>query len=249
MPRRSVLSASEKESLLAWPTDELERIRFYTLSSKDVAIVRERRGEANRLGFAVQLCAMRYPGIVLGRERIPPPWLLERLAEQLNLSADWTEYLEHQYTRGQHVLALQSMYGFASFNRSYIRDAVETLAPTAFHTDKGIIVAQALVDYLRKQRILLPPLAVIERLSAQAITQAERRIYALLCQSITPEQQQKLEGFLSVIPETKMTRLRWLCQPPKASNPKQILEHIDRLRVLSDLDLPNEIGYNIPLQR
>ena len=66
MPRRSMLSAAERESLLALPDTQDELIRRYTLSDSDLAIVRQRRGAANRLGFAVQLCYLRYPGIVLG---------------------------------------------------------------------------------------------------------------------------------------------------------------------------------------
>jgi len=72
MPRRSLLSASERDTLLAIPASREELIRLYTLSESDLSLVRQHRGAVNRLGFAVQLCYMRYPGIVLeqGKERI-----------------------------------------------------------------------------------------------------------------------------------------------------------------------------------
>jgi TnpA family transposase len=66
MPRRSILSAAEKQNLLALPDGKEELIRHYTVSDADLAIIRQRRGAANRLGFAVQLCYMRYPGVLLG---------------------------------------------------------------------------------------------------------------------------------------------------------------------------------------
>ena len=56
MPRRSILSAAERESLLALPDTKDELIRHYTFSETDLSIIRQRRGPANRLGFAVQLC-------------------------------------------------------------------------------------------------------------------------------------------------------------------------------------------------
>ena len=56
MPRRSILSAAERESLLALPDTKDELIRHYTFSESDLSIIRQRRGPANRLGFAVQLC-------------------------------------------------------------------------------------------------------------------------------------------------------------------------------------------------
>ena len=59
MPRRSILSAADRESLLALPDDRDDLIRRYTLSPSDIPIIRQRRGAANRLGFAVQLCYLR----------------------------------------------------------------------------------------------------------------------------------------------------------------------------------------------
>ena len=42
-----------------------ELIRHYTFSEFDLASIRQRRGNHNRLGFAVQLCYLRYPGFAL----------------------------------------------------------------------------------------------------------------------------------------------------------------------------------------
>lgn len=62
MPRRSILSGPERDSLLAIPESTQELIRLYTFSESDLALIRQHRGAANRLGFAIQLCYMRYPG-------------------------------------------------------------------------------------------------------------------------------------------------------------------------------------------
>ncbi|MDT4811277.1 Tn3 family transposase ISPa38 [compost metagenome] len=72
MPRRTVLSTTERESLLALPDTDEELIRHYTFNESDLALIRQRRGAANRLGFAVQLCYMRYPGIMLAAGEEPP---------------------------------------------------------------------------------------------------------------------------------------------------------------------------------
>jgi len=62
MPRRQVLSDTERENLLALPDGRDTFIQYYTLSERDLAIISLHRGDANRLGFAIQLCYMRYPG-------------------------------------------------------------------------------------------------------------------------------------------------------------------------------------------
>ena len=71
MPRRSILSAAERNNLLALPDTREDLIRYYRFSETDLAIIRQYRGPTNRLGFAVQLCYLRFPGIILGVDQSP----------------------------------------------------------------------------------------------------------------------------------------------------------------------------------
>lgn len=45
MPRRSILSAAERESLLALPDSKDDLIRHYTFNDTDLSIIRQRRGQ------------------------------------------------------------------------------------------------------------------------------------------------------------------------------------------------------------
>jgi TnpA family transposase len=76
MPRRAILSPAERADLFSFPEDHDELIRYYTFSEADLSLVRQHRGPANRLGFAVQLCCMRHPGITLSPGETPAPALL-----------------------------------------------------------------------------------------------------------------------------------------------------------------------------
>ena len=49
MPRRSVLAPTERTSLLAFPTTNDELIRHYTFSEFNLASIRQRRSNHNRL--------------------------------------------------------------------------------------------------------------------------------------------------------------------------------------------------------
>jgi hypothetical protein len=55
MPRRSILSAAERESLLALPDTKDELIRHYVQRKRPLHHPAAAHS-ANRLGFAVQLC-------------------------------------------------------------------------------------------------------------------------------------------------------------------------------------------------
>lgn len=82
MPRRRVLTDEQLTELLALPVTESLLIQHWTLSPADLAIVERRRGDPNQLGFALQLCAFRYPGRLLwSDEAIPAPALALRPGE------------------------------------------------------------------------------------------------------------------------------------------------------------------------
>ena len=66
-------------------TDERGMVRHYTLIPEDLALINRRRGDANRLGFAIMLCYLRFPGRILQQGEQPPVALCAFIAEQLCL--------------------------------------------------------------------------------------------------------------------------------------------------------------------
>ena len=71
MTRRKLLSPEERQTLLGIPDDEASLIQHYTLSPQDRLQAEVRRRSHNQLGYAVQLCLMRYPAGSLGLRK---PW-------------------------------------------------------------------------------------------------------------------------------------------------------------------------------
>jgi len=152
VPRRSILSVAERESLLSLPASQDDLIRHYSLSESDLSLVRRRRGASNRLGFAILLSYMRYPGIILGvgDEAYAP--LLSYVAQQVNVdAAAWKRYGQREQTRREHLLELQEVFGFKPFTGGHYRSAVAQLADVALQTDKGIVLATTLVESLRNE--------------------------------------------------------------------------------------------------
>ena len=83
MSRRSILTTQERQSLLALPDNQADFIRHYSLSESDISLIKQKRGDANRLGFSIQLCYMRYPGILSGVHETLDAYLLKFIAKQL----------------------------------------------------------------------------------------------------------------------------------------------------------------------
>lgn len=250
MPRRSILSATERESLLTLPDAKDELIRHYTFNETDLSVIRQRRGAANRLCFAVQLCYLRFPGIFLGVDDSPFLPLLRMVAAQLKVPVEsWNHYGQREQTRREHLVELQTVFGFKPFTMSHYRQAVHTLTELALQTDKGIVLASTLVENLRRQSIILPAMNAIERASAEAITRANRSIHAALADSLIPVHRQRLDELLKRKDGSKMTWLAWLRQSPAKPNSRHMLEHIERLKAWQALDLPAGIERQVHQNR
>jgi TnpA family transposase len=83
MPPRYILSPQSRAVLFDPPTDAAAIVRHYTFSPKDLALIRQRRRVANRLGFAVNLAYLRFPGRVPGVDEAPPADMLAFIAAQV----------------------------------------------------------------------------------------------------------------------------------------------------------------------
>lgn len=248
MPRRSFLSQREREELLATPTEESDLIRRYALSQSDIKIINQRRGAENRLGFAVQLCYMRYPGIVLGSNDVPATPVVGSIAQQLGIDPGvWSEYGQRDQTRREHLVELRSVFGFTPFTTaSHYRPTVRSLETVAWHTDKGSVLANTLVESLRQQSVLLPPANVIDRMCAEAITHVHRRLCLLLTEPLSEDQRAHIDALLELRENSTLSVLAWLRQSPRASTPRHLLEHLDRLAVIETLTLPDGIERLVP---
>ncbi len=250
MPRRELLTAAEREELLAFPTEESEMIRLYTLAPPDRIFIRQHRGAHNRLGIAVQLCYLRHPGRALGVDETPPAALLGIVAAQLKATpALWEAYARRDQTRREHQRELLGWLGLQLFTRDHYRELADGLIDIAMRTTQGLALARAAVDELRRRRIVLPPVRVIELLAATASTRAQRRVHQLLTAPLSAAQRRGLDAILEQRQGTSYSTLAWLRTPPGAPSARAILVHIERLAAIRALDLPADISKSVHQNR
>ena len=243
MPRRELLSEAQREDLLALPADEAEFIRHYSLAAEDLTRIGRFNKPHNRLGFAVLLCYLRYPGQELGPGAKPDGRLLGLVAGQIGVSPDiWPDYIRRDENRREHLAAIKAAYGYRSFSSSDYRSLAGWLLPVAMQTDHGLTLVRSALEELRARKVILPRISVIERLCAETASRARRRIYRMLAAPLSPSQRSALDGLLANSGKGKPSVAAWLLQPAAGSGPRHFLERVERLKHVRNLNLPPDLG-------
>jgi Domain of unknown function (DUF4158) len=236
MPRRRALTGAQLAGLLALPAAEVDLVRHWTLDQADLTAIERRRGDPNRLGFALQLCAFRYPGRLLRPGEPIPEAALRFVAKQVGASAEaLADYAKRPQTRREQLDALREAFDFRMFGSEHRREILAWLLPVTLVTTDAATNAAALLDELRRRRIVAPGPSVLERLVSAAMLAAERHVAAQLTRGLTPAQTVSLDALLGPREGTPVSVLAWARQPPGAPGHRalsRLMEQLDRLRAI-----------------
>ncbi|MBV8220467.1 MAG: Tn3 family transposase, partial [Solirubrobacterales bacterium] len=226
---------------MALPTDPREIADRYTFSPADLDLIIKRRGEPNRLGFAIQLGFLRHPGRAWTPEESVPAPMLRFIAGQVGIAPDrMAEYAARDETRREHLAELLAEFGWRTFGLVEHREMSAWLLTLARGTDRGHALVKALLEELRQRRILAPALSVLDRLASAVRHRARREAYRALTLDLSHEQRTRLDDLLAPYPDSKLTHLGWLRQAGGAPNPANIPKGIERLAVLRGSGIPTD---------
>lgn len=250
MTRKTLLSPAQRARFFVLPSEGHDLIRHYTLSPDDMALINRRRRPQNRLGFAVQLCLMRYPGRALGPAEVPPASIVAYIAEQLGLDHNlMTDYARREKTRREHMTELQGVFGYRTVTVADYRMLAASLMPTAMQTDNVELLVPELVEMFPQRRILIPGPATVERIVLICLNQSRRRVYRELAADLTDIQRSRLDELLALKPGTKMSYLAWLRLPPNAPVAGNFVKLIERFEFLRSLGIERERALSIHRNR
>lgn len=231
MPRRKLLTEQQRLDFSSPATDERTMVRYYTLSADDLALIDQRRGDHNRLGFAMLLCYLRFLGRVLMEGEKPPMATLNFVARQLSLgSVLFVSYAQRDETRRAHLVEIQTRQGYQPFNRELYREFAAWLLPFTFTTGKGPALVAILLDELRTQNVILPSMPVIERLCSEVRASAQRQLWEKLTEGLSSLQCEALDKLLTIRTDSGQTWLSWLRQSVYAATPGNFPKLIERLK-------------------
>jgi TnpA family transposase len=104
--------------------------------------------------------------------------------------------------------------------------------PVSLATTNAVAVATALLDELRRRRIIVPGSSIVERLVAAALVLAERHVANQLTGSLSQAQCEALDAMLAPQQGTAMSVLAWARMPPGAPGHKALKRLAEQLACL-----------------
>jgi len=238
MPLR-FLSDAQREQLSGLPADlDVEALdRFFTLSDSDAAEVRRRHGDSNRLGWALQLCALRMLGFCPDDVTTAPAIAVHFVARQLDTDPGVLGgYGERAQTRTDHVKQVKAYLGFRSATPDDLERLGKWLAAEALVQDRPILLFHLACARLYELRLVRPGLTVIERSMVGVAREAARQETARrVAPLLTAERCDRLDGLLELDAEIGAARATWLRHFPVAASPGVMHDEMDKLAFLRSL--------------
>jgi len=239
MRGRELLTAEQRDELMRIPSgSDWDLGTYYTFSQYDLDVINGHRRDYNRLGFAVQLAVLRFPGWPLSDLKTIPDSVLNYIAEQIGADVGaFSLYAQRGPTRREHIEEIRQAYGYRNFTQQEYQSSSQIMLNYALENGNAIYLLRAVIDELRKQKIILPAMTTLERIVWEARERADEKILGQLTSSLTPVQVEKLEQILSQMPESNKTYLAWLRETPGSCSPDAFLKTAEKLVFLRGLQL------------
>jgi TnpA family transposase len=233
---------------------ELER--FFFLDDEDRRLIGKRRGDHSRLGFALQVCTVRYIGLFLS-DPLDVPWpVVEYLAGQLGIEDPSVvkRYTERQMTPYEHAWEIEQAFGYHKYDdqvwgrkfRTFLYGRAWT------HAEGPVALFNHATAWLRRHRVLLPGASVLARQVSAARTAAEDRLHATVARAARradPALPPALVALLAVPDGERRSELERLRRPPTRSTGTAMARALDRVNEISGFGLGRVDVSRVPVNR
>ncbi len=227
--------------------------RAFHLDDTDRTLVEKRRGEPNRLGFALQLTTVRFLSVFLQDPTDVPKAVVEYVARQLGVFdvSCLPRYLDRRVTRHEHAAEIRKAYGYRDFATQpehfqlirwlYVRSWVSAERPS--------ILFDIATSWLVGRKILLPGVTTLTRLINQIRDRAASRLWRILASAPNRAQRQRLEDLLVIPDGERQSHLDRLRQGPVRVSGPALVASLERFEEIRTIDASRVDLRSIPPSR
>lgn len=206
--------------------------KYFYLDNLDLKLIKERRGNHNRLGLALQLCTVRFLGTFLTDPTDVPIVVIDFLAKQLSIN-DTTclERYRNTETRWEHTALIKQRHGYKDFHAQpeHWRLVRWLYQRSSLGTESQSMLFDLATARLLERRILLPGVSVLARLVASVRERAATRLWNILSKLPSKTQIAALEKLLLIPESQRYSTLDRLRHSPTRVSAKSLVAAINRL--------------------
>ena len=213
--------------------------RYFHLDAHDRSVIATRRGDENRLGFAVQLGTVRFLGIFLPRPTEVPDGVVRFVATQLGIrdTTSFARYAQRTATHREHASQIQKRYGYRpSSDPAESFQLLRWLYTRAtLSAERPSVLFDRATARLVERKVLLPGVTVLERLVSSVRNWAVKRLWRLLSAMPTSEQRATLDAMLLVPEGSRRSNLDRLRRSPTTISARALRQALERLSEIEKL--------------
>ncbi len=219
----------------------------------DRELIHTKRRDDTRLGFALQVCTVRFLGTFLTNPLDVPEVCITYVARQLGIIdlSSLTDYTKRTATHIDHAEQIREFYGYSNFSDQPGHfQLVRWLYTRAWlSAERPTVLFDMATAWLLDHKILLPGPTILERLVARVRRRVARRLYRMLSQLPNAQQRLHLELLLTKYEGQRTTILDQLRQSPTRVSGPGLIGALRRLETIRAIDLRSLDLSRIPSSR
>lgn len=197
------LTSDQKASYgkFAGEPNEIQLARYFHLDETDLTFIKQRRGDQNRFGIALQLGCARFLGTFLSDLSQVPVGVQWFVAQQLGITdiAVVLTYAQRETTRREHTALIRDQYQYREFTWPWSFRLNRLLYTRSWiSNERPSLLFDMATCWLLQHKILLPGTSTLTRLISEIRARATNRLWLRLSALPTPKQVIKLEVLLQV---------------------------------------------------
>jgi hypothetical protein len=167
--------------------------------------------------------------------------MLDHIADQVQADADVIAlFARRDATRYEQLATIKARHGFRDLSHPLRVELTAWAQDEAVGLTDGRVLLERLIERMRAERIIIPGISVVERLTATAMHSADLAAIAEIGGLLSPPQCDQMDVLLSNKVHRQQSRLSWLRAPTGGVGARSLAEILDRLDLVRSIvgDVP-----------
>ncbi len=220
--------------------NEVQLTRYFHLDEADLSYIGNRRGNQNRLGFALQLTSLRFLGTFLTDLSLVPASVQIFVARQLSITniSVLADYAQRETTKREHTALIQEQFGYREFAPPWSFRLSRLLYTRSWiSNERPSLMFDLATAWLIQNKVLLPGASTLTRLISEVRERATNRLWLRLSSLPSSKQKAKLEMLLQVPDDHRTSRFDRYRRGPVTISGPSFNEAIDRYKELMEFGM------------